>query len=183
MAVLPGSPPIVGVPGNTPGTPATDQRGFSRNTAAATDIGAFEVQPTDSYVALTASTDPSVYGQWVTLIAAVSLTLSGTKATAGTLTFLDGSTVFASGWAVSGGQATISTAALTAGTQTLLAVYSGASGFLPAAAVSQVVKKADLYVTATANSKTYGQTASDSGTLTGVVIGDGITATFSSPGR
>jgi hypothetical protein len=45
MALLPGSPAIGGVPANTSGTPSTDQRGFPRNTAAATDIGAFEVQP------------------------------------------------------------------------------------------------------------------------------------------
>jgi fibronectin-binding autotransporter adhesin len=44
------------------------------------------------------------------------------------------------------------------------------------------VNPADLYVTATANSKTYGQTASDGGAVTGVVNNDGITATFSSPG-
>src|SRR6516162_10531983 len=140
MAVLPGGPAIVGVPANTPGTPATDQRGFSRNTAAATDIGAFEVQPTDSYVALTAAPGPSVYGQAVTLTAAVSLTLSGNGAMAGTITFLDGNTVLQSGVAVSNGQATISTTALTAGTHPLRAVYSGAPGFLPSAgALSQVV--------------------------------------------
>jgi hypothetical protein len=71
MAVLPGSPAIVGVPANTPGAPATDQRGFSRNTAAATDIGAFEVQPTDSTAALTASPGPSVYGPDGRLLAGI----------------------------------------------------------------------------------------------------------------
>ncbi len=40
----------------------------------------------------------------------------------------------------------------------------------------------DLYVTANANSKIQGETASDSGTLTGVVNNDGITASFSSAG-
>jgi len=44
MALLPGSPATGAVPANTPGTPATDQRGVTRNTAAATDIGAFESQ-------------------------------------------------------------------------------------------------------------------------------------------
>jgi hypothetical protein len=44
------------------------------------------------------------------------------------------------------------------------------------------VSKADLYVTANANSKIQGETASDSGTLSGVVNNDGITATFSSSG-
>ncbi len=44
------------------------------------------------------------------------------------------------------------------------------------------INPADLYVTALANSKTYGQTASDSGTVSGEVTGDGITASFSSTG-
>jgi hypothetical protein len=120
MAGLPGSPAIVGVPADTPGTPATDQRGFSRNTAAATDMGAFEVQPTDSTVAPTASPGPSAYSQAVTLTATISLTLSGTLATASTVTFFDGSTGLGSPVSVNAtsGQATISTTALTAGTRT-----------------------------------------------------------------
>jgi hypothetical protein len=151
MALLSGSPAIdAGDSSLIPNDPntgkpyTTDQRGagFTRIVGSKVDIGAFEVQTTDSTVALTAGPGPSVYGQAVTLTAAVSLTLSGTQATAGTITFLDGSTVLKSGVAVSGGQATYSTAALTAGTHTLLAVYSGAPGFLPAAgAHSQVVNQ------------------------------------------
>src|SRR5205085_4025141 len=44
------------------------------------------------------------------------------------------------------------------------------------------VNRADLYVAADANSKTYGQTASDTGTLSGVLNNDSITASFSSAG-
>src|SRR5207249_2114468 len=44
------------------------------------------------------------------------------------------------------------------------------------------VNRADLYVTTSANSKTYGATASDTGTLSGVVNTDGITASFASAG-
>jgi hypothetical protein len=44
------------------------------------------------------------------------------------------------------------------------------------------VNKADLTVMANPNSKTYGQPASDTGSLSGVVSGDGITASFASPG-
>src|SRR5262249_6984146 len=43
-------------------------------------------------------------------------------------------------------------------------------------------KPADLYATANANSKTYGQTASDTGSLSGVLNNDGITANFTSAG-
>jgi hypothetical protein len=121
----------------------TDQRsaGFARISGGTVDIGAFEVQTTDTTVALTASSSPSVYGQAVTLTATVSLTLSGTQATAGTVTFLDGSTVLARGVPVSAsGQATFSTSGLTAGTHALLAKYSGATGTLSTpGALSQVV--------------------------------------------
>ena len=55
--------------------------------------------------------------------------------------------------------------------------YADASG-----TVNDAITQRDLYVTANANSKTYGQTASDSGTITGVQASDGITASFSSAG-
>ena len=48
--------------------------------------------------------------------------------------------------------------------------------------VTDVIGLRDLYVTAAANSKTYGQTASDTGTLVGVQGSDGITASFASGG-
>jgi hypothetical protein len=185
LALLRGSPAIdAGDATLLPAGVTTDQRGFNRVVGSKVDIGAYEVQTTDSSVALTAAPSPSVYGHAVTLTATVTLTLSGTRVTAGTVTFLDGGTVLAGGVPVNAsGQATLSTAALTAGSHTIVAAYSGATGFLRAAgAASQVVNKADLYVTAAANSKTYGQTATDTGSVSGVVSGDGITASFSSPG-
>src|SRR5439155_1346443 len=51
-----------------------------------------------------------------------------------------------------------------------------------ATSYTPTVAKADLYVTATANSKTYGDTATDSGSLGGVLNNDGVTAGFSSAG-
>src|SRR5262249_39337892 len=44
------------------------------------------------------------------------------------------------------------------------------------------VTRVGLYVTANVNSKTYGQTASDTGTPSGLVTNDGLPATFSSAG-
>ncbi len=55
--------------------------------------------------------------------------------------------------------------------------YNDASG-----SVNDVIAQRDLVVTAAANSKTYGQTASDSGTVTGVQGSDDITYSFSSSG-
>src|SRR5262249_5308930 len=74
---------------------------------------------------------------------------------------------------------------LNAGTQTLSVTFTPADTTDYADATASVpltVDKATLTVTANANSKTYRQTASDSGTLTGVVNNDGITASFSSAG-
>jgi hypothetical protein len=55
--------------------------------------------------------------------------------------------------------------------------YNDASG-----TVNDSIGQRDLYVTASANSKTYGQTASDTGAISGVQGSDGITASFASAG-
>src|SRR5262249_4930474 len=62
--------------------------------------------------------------------------------------------------------------------------YAGDSNFNSASnpQTTLTVTKAHLYVTANANRKAYGQTASDTGAVMGVVNNDGITASFSSPG-
>ncbi len=91
-----------------------------------------------------------------------------------TLTYYSGTDV--AGPALSG-------APIDAGTYTVVAFFAGSADYTAASAQATfTINKADLYVTATANTKTYGQTATDTGTLTGVVNGDGITATFSSAG-
>ena len=56
------------------------------------------------------------------------------------------------------------------------------TGFTGSQSYTLTIDKAALFVTATANSKTYGQTASDTGTLSGLVNGDSITASFASTG-
>jgi hypothetical protein len=67
-------------------------------------------------------------------------------------------------------------------TTTGLSAGSNYTIVLVANAPTFAVTRADLYVKATANSKTYGQTASDTGSVRGVVNGDGISASFWSPG-
>jgi len=70
-------------------------------------------------VALTSSANPSAYGSPVTFTATVS-----PSAAAGTVTFLDGSTTSGTG-TISGGVATYSTSALTAGSHSITASYGG----------------------------------------------------------
>ncbi len=79
-----------------------------------------------STTALTASANPSAFGQSVTFTASVS----GTGATAtGTVTFKDGATPLGTGTLNGSGQATFATAALSVGGHAITAVYGGDSNF------------------------------------------------------
>src|SRR5262245_44556100 len=78
--------------------------------------------------ALTASATSSVYGQATTFTATVT-TNSGVPVTAGTVSFLDGATVLATGLSLNmAGQASL-TRTLPAGQHTIRAVYGGVRTF------------------------------------------------------
>ena len=106
---------------------------------------------------LSASSSSSTYGASVTLTATVSSSASGFT---GTVNFYDGSTLIASGVALSGATATYSTSALGTGTHSLSAVYSGDTSYVTSTgALSHTVGKADTSVTLTASPaspQTYG---------------------------
>jgi hypothetical protein len=87
------------------------------------------------------SLNPSVQGHAVTFTAIVTALAPGSGLATGMVTFKDGAAVLGTGTLV-GGKATFSTAALTVGTHTITAVYSGDSHFLPstAPAIRQVVQ-------------------------------------------
>jgi hypothetical protein len=80
-------------------------------------------------MALTASSNPSVIGQPVTLSATVTPALTGTPT--GTVSFYNGSALLGTG-TLTGGVATLSTTALSLGANSLQATYPGASFFLAA---------------------------------------------------
>jgi len=75
---------------------------------------------------LSASANPLVFGQTVTLKARLSVVLPGAATPTGTVTFMDGSTVLGTG-RVSKGVATLRTAKLTVASHNLTAVYGGDS--------------------------------------------------------
>jgi hypothetical protein len=183
MALLPGSRAIDAGDNNlVPAGVTTDQRGpgFNRIVDGTVDIGAFEVQPPT--VSVTASVSAPVYGQAVTVTAALSYL--GSPVTAGAVTFQEGTTVLASGVALnSSGQATYTTSSLSAAAHTLRAVYSGSPGFFASSgSTSLTIAPAPLSVTAADAGRAYGVA---NPALTGSVVGlqnnDPITAAYTTP--
>jgi hypothetical protein len=125
---------------------------------------------------LTSDTNPSVFGQSITLTAQVSSTHAGTPT--GTVAFDDGDTAIpgCASVALDGtAQATCTTSALGAGAHPLSAVYSGDNNFATSTGtLSQTVNKADTTSTATSTSPTVvGQPGSITVTVSPVAPGAG----------
>ncbi len=121
------------------------------------------ILPTQASTAVVLNSDHaagSVYGQAVMFTATVSTTASGAGTPTGSVQFRVDSTDFGSTVPLSGGVATLTTAALPAGSHAVTAVYTSNS---PAfgnnstpSPLSQAVAKAPLTVTAVNASKVYG---------------------------
>lgn len=127
------------------GTNASGE-GPASNEASATPFASVATS-----MALASAPNPSTFGQSVTFTATVT---SGSGVPAGTVTFTEGATVWASNVAVNGaGQAAFSTTALSVGSHTLTATFSGASGWLGSSGTNggapQVVNAAPITVTFT----------------------------------
>jgi hypothetical protein len=132
---------------------------------------------------ITTSTAAIVYGQSITLTASVG----GDQGTArGSVQFRNGGVNIGAPVQLSGGTASLTTTALPAGSDAITAYYtSDSNNYTDGSNVTPLtenVGRAILTITAQNNSKTYGSTASDTGTISGVEGSDGITATFSSAG-
>ncbi len=104
-------------------------------------ISALATPSAATSTAVTASVNPTVYGQAVTFTATVSSTTAGSIT--GTVSFKDGGTVLGSGM-VSGGKATLSTSALAVGSHSITAVHSGSTSYGPStsASLAHTVNKA-----------------------------------------
>jgi hypothetical protein len=132
----------------------TDTNGDSLSKSAATPIAGYDTQ-----TSIGASPSPSVFGQSVTLTAAVTTAATGTPS--GTVQFMDGSTALGSPVPLSNsGSATLTTSALSVGSRTLKAVYSGDDRFAGSTGTAaDTVNKADTSTTvaSSTNPATYGQ--------------------------
>ncbi len=112
---------------------------------------------TSTTTAVASSKQSSTYGQSVTFTATV--TPSSGSGETGTVQFqIDGTNV-GSAVNISGGAATYTTSTLGFGSHSIVAIYSGDSGFAgsTSASFTQNVAKDALAITANADSKTYGQ--------------------------
>jgi len=131
----------------------------------------------------TSSPNPSVFGQSVTF---TSTTTSSGGVPVGSVTFTEGSTVWASNVPVNGsGHASFSTAALAAGSHTITATFTGTSGWGNSSgnAAPQVVNKAatSTAVRSSANPSVYSQPVTFTATVTATAPGSGVptgTVTF-----
>ncbi len=129
-----------------------------------------------STTTVTSSANPSVSGESVTFTANVTAS-SGTPT--GTVNFLDGTTVLASGVALTSGSASYIATGLTVGTHPITAVYSGDANFATSTspAVSQVVNQAStttvLTPIPTPNPSVFGQSVTFSATVTPTAPGTG----------
>jgi hypothetical protein len=124
--------------------------------------------------ALTASVNPTVYGQVVTFTATVSSKTAGTIT--GTVSFQEGTTVLGSG-KVSGGKATLSITTLAVGSHSITSVYSGNTSYGPStsALLKHTVNKAaaTTKLTSSVNPSTVGESVTFKVTITTVAPGTG----------
>jgi hypothetical protein len=123
---------------------------------------------TPALLTVTANANSKTYGQTASDTGTLSGVVSGDGITATFASAGDASTAAVGSYTIS---ATLSDP------NNKLSNYT-----IQQASATLTVNKAALFIVADGNYKTYGQTASDTGTLSGVVSGDGITATFASAG-
>lgn len=142
--------------------------------------GTLTVTAVSSQPVLTASNNPSQWGQAVTLTATISKASSDAAAPTGTVTFKNGSTVVGTGSVNGSGQATLTLSNLTVGAHQITAEYGGDNNYSAAAsaALTLTVSKADTTTTlvSSANPVTVSQpvtftatVSSAAGTPSGIV--------------
>jgi hypothetical protein len=134
---------------------------------------------------VTASANPSVFGQAVTFTATVTASAPGAGTPGGTVTFRDGATTLGTRTLNASGQATFATSTLSLGTHTITASYNGSGSFSAStsATLTQTVSAdgTSTIVTASANPSVFGQAVTFTATVTASAPGAGTptgTVTF-----
>ena len=118
---------------------------------------------------VSSSANPSMFGQSVTFTATVNPNIVGAATPTGSVTFMDGATVFGMG-TISNGSAICTTSTLAVASHTITAVYGGDANFSSStsAGVSQVVSQdaTSTLVTSTVNPAVLGQSVTFTATVT-----------------
>jgi hypothetical protein len=136
---------------------------------------------------LVSSSDPSVYGQKVSLTGAVTAEAAGSGTPTGTVTFFDGSTVLGSATLNMAGKAVFTTTAfaLPLGDDSITAAYNGSASFMAgtSAALDQTVNEdtTTTQITSSANASVFGQKVTFTAAVAAQAPGSGTptgTATF-----
>ena len=133
---------------------------------------------------VTASANPSVFGQSVTFTATVSAAVPGSGTPTGSVTFLDGTTVLSTAQ-LSGGRARFSTKGLAIAGHTITAVYGGDTNFITSTStvLNQVVNQdgTTALVSSSDNSSVSGQSVTFAASVSAAAPGSGTrtgTVTF-----
>jgi hypothetical protein len=137
-----------------------------------------------STTSVTASANPSVFGQPVTFTATVAATPPNSGTPTGTVTFKDGSTTLAAA-TLSGGTARFTTSSLAPGSHPITVVYSGDGSLAPSSstALGQTVGRdgTTTTVTSSVNPSVFGQAVTFTATVKAAAPGSGTpsgTVTF-----
>jgi large repetitive protein len=128
---------------------------------------------------LTTAPSPSVYGQSVTITATVNAVAPAAGIPTGTVQFKDNSVNLGSAATLAGGQASITTAALSVGVHTLTADYSGNGDFTASSGTlspSQTVTRAttSILLSSSPNPSTFNQSVNFTATVLAASPGTGI---------
>jgi hypothetical protein len=133
---------------------------------------------TGSTTTVTSSANPATVGQAVTFTASVSAA-SGTATPGGTVTFLDGTNTLGTANVGANGQAAFTTSALTTGTHTIIANYSGDQNFQASSgSLTQTINAATTTaattttVTASPSPSLFGQAVTFTATVTPPTAGN-----------
>ena len=135
------------------------------------------VSPASTTATVTSSTNPSVVGQSVTLVADVAAVApSSATPTNGTVTFMDGTTALGTA-PLSAGVAAFTTSALTFGQDSITAMYGGDAEFSGSVspAINQVVDQSntDTTLISSANPGVFGQSLTFTAQVAAVAPGSG----------
>lgn len=147
------------------------------NFAGSTSSGLTQtVTKTNTTTSVLSSSNPSVFGQQVTLTASVTANSPGSGTPSGMVTFMDGAASLGSG-NLAAGSATLNTAGLTVGSHSITAVYGGDANFNgdTSATFSQTVNPSSTTtaVSSSVNPTVFGQAVKFTATVSALAPGAG----------